>query len=233
MRWKLLTILLCTVAITRTIAAGTDYRIIVTTAGYKDIYNYDSRDFVEKAARDLRITVPVELSETYCPSDTSTKMVSISVGAQVIDFALTDKSPVIRLVYDRNRRTLTGTGFNYLEKNTNLVEAPVFKGTPICELQTVFEKDVDRHIIDRSLLSTDSSTLFLLEVDIDENGIVQRITELNGAYKQYSKIIIDRFYDKAYRGWEPAKVNGVPCRSLAQFTFELKREPLIQSLDKN
>lgn len=224
---KLFILVLLVTACVRVAGAGFDYKIIVTTPGYTSIYHYDSQEFTEKAAKELRIMAPLEISESVCPSNSSLTVVSISMGVKQLNFTISEESPIIRLAYDRNRRSLTGIGFNCVESGNDVVEAPVFKGTSIEEMQAFLAKDVDRHLLDRSLLSEDSCTVFLLEVDIDEQGVVQKVVELNGAYKQYSKVIIDRFYDKAFRGWEPAKVNGVPCRAVAQFTFELRREPVL------
>lgn len=222
-----LVILLCFAVCFRAAGADFDYRIIVTTPGYMSIYNYGSEEFAEKAAKELRITSPIALTETICESDGSLTSVSISTGGRQLNFTVSESSPVVRLVYDRNRRSLSGVGFNCVESGDDVIEGPVYKGTPICEMHDFLAEDVERHLTDMSLLSEDTPTVFLFEVDIDENGVVQRIVELNGAYKQYSKIIMDRFYDKAFRGWEPAKVNGVPCRALAHFAFELKRMPVL------
>ena len=63
----------------------------------------------------------------------------------------------------------------------------------------------------------------VIEADIDENGMIHRIVPLSDTLFQYSKVIIDQIYDKAVRGWQPATRNGVPCRSLVQMKFELKK----------
>lgn len=53
--------------------------------------------------------------------------------------------------------------------------------------------------------------------------MIHRIVPLSDTLFQYSKVIIDQIYDKAVRGWQPATRNGVPCRSLVQMKFELKK----------
>lgn len=215
--------LLCVCAVGIGSAALRDYKIIVTTPGYTSVYSYDNEDFAVSAAKDLHILAPIEVAESECTMDTSRTMVCIKVGADEFNFAVNDVAPVVRLIYDRNRRTFTGAGFNCVGTQASVCEAPVFKGTRIDSISYVLAKDVERYIGDKSLLSADSSTVFFLEADIDENGIVHKVVELSGGLKQYSKVIIDRFYDKAVRGWEPAKIDGVPVRSLAQFRFELSR----------
>lgn len=63
-------------------------------------------------------------------------------------------------------------------------------------------------IENRSLLEEGKPNVFLLEADIDEQGNVHKIVELNGALRQYSQIFIDKLYDMAVRGWQPAKKDG-------------------------
>ena len=80
----------------------------------------------------------------------------------------------------------------------------------------------------REILSDFSVEIFSLKeagikADIDENGMIHRIVPLSDTLFQYSKVIIDQIYDKAVRGWQPATRNGVPCRSLVQMKFELKK----------
>ena len=72
-------------------------------------------------------------------------------------------------------------------------------------------------------MDADRPTVFLIEADIDEEGIVRRIAELNGALKQYSQVFIDKIYDLAVRGWQPATKDGIPVRTVVQFRFVLKR----------
>ena len=75
----------------------------------------------------------------------------------------------------------------------------------------------------RSLLEEGKPNVFLLEADIDEQGNVHKIVELNGALRQYSQIFIDKLYDMAVRGWQPAKKDGVPFRTVCQLRFVLTR----------
>lgn len=78
-------------------------------------------------------------------------------------------------------------------------------------------------IENRSLLEEGKPNVFLLEADIDEQGNVHKIVELNGALRQYSQIFIDKLYDMAVRGWQPAKKDGVPFRTVCQLRFVLTR----------
>ena len=110
-------------------------------------------------------------------------------------------------------------GFNYIEQTEAKYEAPSFNGVSLLKLPELWRPQIEKLIDDRSLLDPDRPDVFLLEVDIDEDGIVHRIVELGGALKQYSQVFIDKIYDIAVRGWSPAKRNGVPFRTVAQIRF--------------
>lgn len=209
-----------------------DYKIIVTTPGYTSVYQYDNENFAAGVAKELRVMSPVDIEESPCDIFPDRTLVLITVGDKEYNFAVSEEAPVVRLIYDRNRKTFTGAGFNYMENKTALYEAPSFNGTRIDGISKLFEREVERSITDKTLLDDEQPVVFLIEADIDENGMVQKVVELNGAIKQYARIIIDRFYDKAYMGWKPAQVNGVPRRSLAQFTFELRKESFLEGLKK-
>ena len=85
------------------------------------------------------------------------------------------------------------------------------------------QPQIERLIENRSLLEEGKPNVFLLEADIDEQGNVHKIVELNGALRQYSQIFIDKLYDMAVRGWQPAKKDGVPFRTVCQLRFVLTR----------
>jgi len=126
-------------------------------------------------------------------------------------------------VYDRNRRIFSGAGCNFVENENFKYTPPSFKGNSLVKLPEILLADINRTIEDRSLLKKDSATVFVIEADIDENGMIHRIVPLSDTLRQYSKVIIDQIYDKAVRGWQPAMRNGIPYRALAQMTFELTK----------
>lgn len=197
-----------------------DYQIIVTTPGYTSVFRYDSTSFAEGVSKDFRIQGNVSIVEDE-PRD-GARQVWLTIGTRQFRYAVSPTAPVLRLMYDRNRRLFSGVGFNFVDDERARYEPPRFKGKSMGELPVLLEREINKQIEDRTLLSTEP-TVFLLEADIDENGIVHKIVELNGSLKQYSKVIIDQFYDQAVRGWEPAKRNGIPYRTLAQIKFELSR----------
>ena len=201
--------------------ADDDYQIIITTPGYTSVYNYTKSEFLAQAREQFRINGDVALNEDKL--DGGKRRVYVTIGLRQFDFLLTPQMPVIRLKYDRNRRLFTGAGCNFIAREGATYIPPTFNGSDLTTLPAQWIDEINRRIGDRTLLSEDKPTVFILEVDIDEQGIVQRVVELNGCLKQYSQVIIDYIYDRAVRGWEPAKRNGVPFRALAQLRFELKR----------
>lgn len=116
-----------------------------------------------------------------------------------------------------------GIGFNYIEHEGVRYEAPSFKGLTVEKLSEAWQPQIERLIENRSLLEEGKPNVFLLEADIDEQGNVHKIVELNGALRQYSQIFIDKLYDMAVRGWQPAKKDGVPFRTVCQLRFVLTR----------
>lgn len=202
-------------------AQYSDYKVIVTTQGHPTVNRYSSTDFREALGRDFRMVGDVSLSESDFSQGGS--KVNIQIGNRQFNFVVSEEMPVVRLIYDRNRRIFSGAGCNFIEDSTAVYKAPTFKGMRLAELPEKWMPDIDKLISDKSLLSADEPTLFLLEADIDENGIVHKITELNGTLRQYSKVIIDQIYDKAIRGWEPATCDGKPYRTLAQIQLLLSR----------
>ena len=145
------------------------------------------------------------------------------IGLRKFSFFVTQETPIIRLVYDRNRRIFSGAGCNFVENENFKYAPPSFKGNSLVKLPEILLADINRTIEDRSLLKKDSATVFVIEADIDENGMIHRIVPLSDTLRQYSKVIIDQIYDKAVRGWQPAMRNGIPYRALAQMTFELTK----------
>lgn len=200
-------------------------KIIITTPGYTSIYRYNEDNFDEGMKKDFRIQeAAVESKMTAGSNDPDNKEhLTVKIGDRKYDFMICPESPVARLVYDRNKRTFAGVGFNFIENANVKYEAPSFKGQSLCSLPGTWQKDIDRLITDKSLLSDDTPHVMIFEADIDENGIVRKIVELNGALRQYSKIIIDKIYDAAVRGWQPATKNGIPFRTYAQIKIELTR----------
>lgn len=198
-----------------------DYQIIVTTPGYTSVYNYTKSEFLAQAREQFRINGDVALNEDTLEG--GKQRVYVTIGLRQFDFLLTPQMPVIRFKYDRNRRLFTGAGCNFIDREGATYTPPTFNGSDLTTLPAQWVDEINRRIGDRTLLSEDKPTVFILEVDIDEQGIVQRVVELNGCLKQYSQVIIDYIYDRAVRGWEPAKRNGVPFRALAQLRFELTR----------
>lgn len=198
-----------------------EYQIVVTTPGYTSIYNYTSANFPVQAKEQFRIHGNVALNED--PLENGSKRVYVTIGLRQFNFLLTPQMPVIRLRYDRNRRLFTGMGCNFLDRDGAKYTPPSFKGFDLTQLPGQWIDDINRQIEDRTLLPENEPMVFLIEVDIDEQGLVQKVVELNGCLKQYSQVIIDYIYDRAFRDWEPARRNGVAVRALAQLRFELKR----------
>ncbi len=198
-----------------------DYQIVVTTPGYTSIYNYTSSNFPDQAKEQFRIHGNVALNEDKL--EEGRRRVYVTIGLRQFDFLLTPQMPVIRLRYDRNRRLFTGIGCNFLDREGAKYTPPTFQGFDLTQLPERWLDDINRQIEDRTLLPENEPMVFLIEVDIDEQGMLQKVVELNGCLKQYSQVIIDYIYDRAVRGWEPARRNGVAVRALAQLRFELKR----------
>lgn len=198
---------------------SSDPRIIVTTPGYTSIYRYDLDSFAEQVRRDLRVP-GASVKRTTVQDCTGAQ---IEIGGQCYKYTLDGNCDVIRLVYDRNRRKFRGAGFNFVESDTIRYEPPRFKGMTPEELPELWKEDLDRLFTDKSLLKDDEPNVFLIEAEIDENGMLNRVVELNGALRQYSRIIIDKIYDAAVRGWEPATRNGKPYRTLAHIRFEIEK----------
>ena len=191
-------------------------RIIITTPGYTSIYRYSDREFAKQMACDFKVA---DASVTEEPKGDGCSLVKLRIGQREYSFAVSPDAPVVRLQYDRNRRLFKGMGFNYIEQTEAKYEAPSFNGVSLLKLPELWRPQIEKLIDDRSLLDPDRPDVFLLEVDIDEDGIVHRIVELGGALKQYSQEFIDKIYDIAVRGWNPAKRNGVPFRTVAQIRF--------------
>ena len=198
-----------------------DYQIYITTPGYTSVRSYSKADF-EKVKHDFRVmNGPVTITDSLCNSGkTEVRMV---IGLRKFSFFVTQETPIIRLVYDRNRRIFSGAGCNFVENENFKYTPPSFKGNSFVKLPEILLADINRPIEDRSLLKKDSATVFVIEADIDENGMIHRIVPLSDTLRQYSKVIIDQIYDKAVRGWQPAMRNGIPYRALAQMTFELTK----------
>ena len=197
----------------------TDYQIFVTTPGYTSIRNYSKATFPE-LKRDFHVmNGPVTIMDSL-RSDSITQ-VRLQIGARKFLFYVSNDLPYIRLSFDRNRRRFSGLGCNFIEGGSECV-LPSFKGITLSKLPEKWLPDINRNIHDRTFLKRDSFTVFVIEADIDENGMIHRIVPLSDTLFQYSKVIIDQIYDKAVRGWQPATRNGVPCRSLVQMKFELK-----------
>ena len=198
-----------------------DYQIYITTPGYTSVRSYSKADF-EKVKHGFRVmNGPVTITDSLCNSGkTEVRMV---IGLRKFSFFVTQETPIIRLVYDRNRRIFSGAGCNFVENENFKYTPPSFKGNSLVKLPEILLADINRTIEDRSLLKKDSATVFVIEADIDENGMIHRIVPLSDTLRQYSKVIIDQIYDKAVRGWQPAMRNGIPYRALAQMTFELTK----------
>ena len=198
-----------------------DYQIYITTPGYTSVRSYSKADF-EKVKHDFRVmNGPVTITDSLCNSGkTEVRMV---IGLRKFSFFVTQETPIIRLVYDRNRRIFSGAGCNFVENENFKYTPPSFKGNSLVKLPEILLADINRTIEDRSLLKKDSATVFVIEADIDENGMIHRIVPLSDTLWQYSKVIIDQIYDKAVRGWQPAMRDGIPYRALAQMTFELTK----------
>ena len=198
-----------------------DYQIYITTPGYTSVRSYSKADF-EKVKHDFRVmNGPVTITDSLCNSGkTEVRMV---IGLRKFSFFVTQETPIIRLVYDRNRRIFSGAGCNFVENENFKYTPPSFKGNSLVKLPEILLADINRTIEDRSLLKKDSATVFVIEADIDENGMIHRIVPLSDTLRQYSKVIIDQIYDKAVRGWQPAMRNGIPYRALAQMTLELTK----------
>ena len=197
-----------------------DCRIIITTPGYGSIYRYAPEEFAAQMASDFKIE---GVTVDYATLSEGCKRLKLHIGRKDFVFWITSQSPVARLTYDRNRRQFKGIGFNYIEHEGVRYEAPSFKGLTVEKLSEAWQPQIERLIENRSLLEEGKPNVFLLEADIDEQGNVHKIVELNGALRQYSQIFIDKLYDMAVRGWQPAKKDGVPFRTVCQLRFVLTR----------
>lgn len=198
-----------------------DYQIFVTTPGYTSIRSYSKETFPE-IKRDFHImNGPVSVVDSLC-SD-SVIQVKLQIGSRKFLYYVTPDAPFVRLTFDRNRRRFSGIGCNFADQGDYCYVPPTFNGMSLSELPKVWLPDINRRIDDRTSLKRDSATVFVIEADIDENGMIHRIVPLSDTLFQYSKVIIDQIYDKAVRGWHPASRNGVPFRALVQMKFELKK----------
>ena len=182
-----------------------DCWIIITTPGYGSIYRYAPEEFAAQMASDFKIE---GVTVNYATLSEGCKRLKLHIGRKDFVFSITPQSPVARLTYDRNRRQFKGIGFNYIEHEGVRYEAPSFKGLTVEKLSEAWQPQIERLIENRSLL---------------EEGNVHKIVELNGALRQYSQIFIDKLYDMAVRGWQPAKKDGVPFRTVCQLRFVLTR----------
>lgn len=124
-----------------------------------------------------------------------------------VQLFVTQETPIIRLVYDRNRRIFSGAGCNFVENENFKYTPPSFKGNSLVKLPEILLADINRTIEDRSLLKKDSATVFVIEADIDENGMIHRIVPLSDTLRQYSKVIIDKFMTR------PFEVGNLQCET--------------------
>lgn len=200
-------------------AQNPDIQLIITTPGYTSIYRYGTDNFSEGLVRDLRIS-----DASVCKANVQGREgACVTIGEKQYRYTVDDSNKIVRLIYDRNRRLFTGIGCNYIENDSMRYDPPSFKGTSTEKLPALWYADLDRKFVDKSLLSDTQPNVFLIEAEIDENGIVNRIVELSGALRQYSKVIIDKIYNDAVRGWQPALRNGQPYRTLTQIRFEITK----------
>ncbi len=198
-----------------------DYQVYITTLGYTSVRSYTKADF-EKVKHDFRIMKgSVKITDSICDKDRTD--VKVVIGSRKFNFFITPETPIIRLLYDRDRRIFSGAGCNFIENEEFRYTTPSFEGKSLVELSKMLLPDINRTIDDRSLLKRDSAIVFVIEADIDEEGVIRKIVPLSDTLRQYSRVIIDQIYKKAVRGWQPATRNGIPYRTLAQMTFELKR----------
>lgn len=202
-----------------TFASADSCDIYVTTPGYTSIYRYSSNTIAQQFVKDFRVE---GVTASYTSTDNNMHILRLTINRRDYVFRICDESPVARLQYDRNRRVFKGLGFNYLEQFSAKYTAPQFKGNSLLQLSDLWLPQIERNLQDRSLLKDDEPNMFLIEADIDEHGIVNKIVELTGALKQYSQVFIDTIYDRAVRGWQPATCNGVPFQTVAQIRFVVR-----------
>lgn len=214
-------LLVFTVLSVRCLGDSTDRKIIITTPGYTSIYRYSTEDFAENLASEFKIESASAREEV---SEDGRAMVRLWISQKEYLFTISPEAPLVRLSYDRNRRQFKGVGFNYIDHAGSKYDAPIFKGTTLTKLPALWQPQIEKLIADKSFLEEGVANVFILEADIDEDGIVHKIVELNGALKQYSQVFIDKIYDLAVRGWDPAKRDGVPFRTVVQLRFEVMRD---------
>lgn len=193
-------------------------KVIITTPGYTNIYRYSLDEFSAQMASDFKkegVTVSLQ------PENDSTSLLTLNISRKDYLFRITRTAPVARLIYDRNKRQFKGAGFNFIERKEYDYREPSYDGLSLAKFATVWQPQIEKLIHDRTFLSPDKPNVFLIEADIDEEGRVRKIVELNGALKQYAQIFIDKIYDLSWKGWQPATRNGVPYRTLALIYFEL------------
>ena len=114
------------------LSQNVDYQIYITTPGYTSVRSYSKADF-EKVKHDFRVmNGPVTITDSLCNSGkTEVRMV---IGLRKFSFFVTQETPIIRLVYDRNRRIFSGAGCNFVENENFKYPPPSFKGNSLVKL---------------------------------------------------------------------------------------------------
>ncbi len=196
--------------------------IIVSTMGSDELHRYTEANVAEELKRDFRLH-HLAVSLTEDPIDSLSKRIYLTIGMRHYNFLISPSTPVARLRFNRNQRRFVGLGNNFLESTDARYTPPTFEGKSLEELPAEWITQINREIVDRTLLPVDAPAVFILELDIDEQGMVHSIKEVGGGLRQYAQVIIDELYEQAVRGWTPAGRNGFPYRSLAHLRFELVR----------
>ena len=194
-----------------------DCRIIITTPGYTSVYRYSVSDFCSGVKRDMRFfNTSVE-----CRDSLDVKLVDIVVNNEKWSFEVSEKIPVIRFMYDRNRRKLSPIGINY-RGNVGFVVADSISntGSMVLDLPEVWNPDDVRRLVGVNDFNVLKGRVLIMDANVDENGVVSHITEVGGAPKQMSQIVVDYLYEMIARGWKPIKT-GVTKRMIIPLVIKI------------
>ncbi len=172
------------------------YNIIITTPGYTSVYRYRTEDFCSGVRRDLRV---FDADVTHRDS-MGRKIVDVTLCGRKSSFEVSEGIPVIRFAYDRNRRIFSPLGMNCREVSAGDSLSAEMVCTPV--LPGGWSPELARRLVGHLGMNVDGEVL-IMDAEVDENGIVRQITEVGGAPRQASQVVIEYLYEMAARGWKP------------------------------
>ena len=192
-------------------------KIIVTSRDQATAHRYNEKNFAKQLKHDYRLFSEVSIAQSDMPdipsessrlARTDRKRVDINIARQSFSFEVCRQMPVIHLRFDRNRRLFSPVGLNLLENSDDDVRYPRFKNRQIDELWSLWREEIQCRFENKNLFEQHHTNKLILEIEIDTDGYIRKITDLGGAPKLYSNHCISVIFDIAARDWSPATING-------------------------